>query len=37
MIDSYLRTQLVSIIITENHEDFPAHFGEFADALTITP
>lgn len=34
MIDSYLRTQLVSIIITENHEDFPAHFGEFADKVT---
>lgn len=34
MIDAFLRNQLVSGIISGNHENLPMIFGEFADKLT---
>lgn len=34
MIDAILRDQLVSVIISGTHENFPVRFGEFADKVT---
>lgn len=34
MIDAFLRDQLVSVIISGTHENFPVRFGEFADKVT---